>query len=48
MVVLGILAFAGFGGMIAWAWRYAGDRAAPERGPSKDAHGGWHNTHGGP
>ena len=44
MAVLGILVF---GGLIAWAWRYAGDNAAPESGPSNDAHGGWRNMHDG-
>ena len=47
MAVLGILVFVAFVGLIAWAWRYASDNAAPERGPSNDAHGGWRNMHDG-
>ncbi|MEM9468165.1 MAG: hypothetical protein AAGA90_22540, partial [Actinomycetota bacterium] len=47
MVIFAMVAFAAFGGLIAWAWRYAGDHAAPGRSPSNDAHGGWRNMHDG-
>ena len=47
MAFLGIVVFVAFGVFIAWAWRYAGDSAAPERGPSNDAHAGWYNLHDG-
>ena len=47
MVILGIAAFVAFGGMIAWAWRYADRTSAPTGGPSNDAHSGWRNMHDG-